>query len=96
MQEFLAAFHVSNVIPHEQQLQVMSKTFWDSMYNFMRMMYVGISGINSETFQGQRNVFTTDPAKLDHEDYAIKYMGGRQVLKSFFYLLYYNVIVLKC
>ena len=25
--------------------------------------------------QGQRNVFTTDPAKLDHEDYAIKYVG---------------------
>ena len=26
--------------------------------------------------QGQRNVFITGPAKLDHEDYAIKCVGG--------------------
>ena len=26
--------------------------------------------------QGQRNVFKTDQAKLDPEDYAIKCMGG--------------------
>ena len=26
--------------------------------------------------QGRRNVFTTGPAKLNHEDYVIKYMGG--------------------
>ena len=30
--------------------------------------------------QGWRNVFTTGPAKLDHEDYAIKCMGGWQLL----------------
>ena len=29
--------------------------------------------------QGRRNVFTTGPAKLDYEDYAIKCMGGRQL-----------------
>ena len=50
MQEFLAAHYVSNIIPHQQQLQLMNKTFWDTMYNFMWMMYVGISGINSQTF----------------------------------------------
>ena len=50
MQEFLAARHVSDSIPHEQQLQLMNKTFWDSMYSFMWMMYVGINGINSQTF----------------------------------------------
>ena len=29
--------------------------------------------------QGRRNVFTTSPAKLDHEDYAIKCVGGQQI-----------------
>ena len=29
--------------------------------------------------QDQRNVFTTGPAKLDHEDYAIKCVGGQQL-----------------
>ena len=29
--------------------------------------------------QGRWNVFTTGPAKLDHEDYAIKCVGGRQL-----------------
>ena len=52
MQEFLAAFHVSDVtvIPYEQQLSLMEKTFWKSMYSFMWMMYVGLNGINSKTF----------------------------------------------
>ena len=27
----------------------------------------------------RRNVFTTGPAKLDHKDYAIKCVGGRQL-----------------
>ena len=31
------------------------------------------------TMQGQRNAFTTGPAKLNHEDYAIKCVGGRQL-----------------
>ena len=50
MQEFLAAFYVTNIDPHEQQLSLMEKTFWDSTYIFMWMMYVGIKGINSQTF----------------------------------------------
>ena len=29
--------------------------------------------------QGRRNVFTTGPAKLDHKDYAIKWMAGHQL-----------------
>ena len=42
-------------------------------------------GINSSVMavvcpvQGRRNVFTTGPAKLDHEDYAIKCVGGQQL-----------------
>ena len=52
MQEFLAALHVSNitVTPYEQQLMLMETKFWNDMYNFMWMMYVGINGINSQTF----------------------------------------------
>ena len=30
--------------------------------------------------QGRQNVFTTGPAKLDHEDYAIKCVGGQQFM----------------
>ena len=30
------------------------------------------------TLQGRRNDFTTGPAKLYHEDYAIKCVGGQQ------------------
>ena len=29
--------------------------------------------------QGWRNVFTSGPATLDHEDYVIKCVGGRQL-----------------
>ena len=50
MQEFLAAFHVANIDPQEQQLSLMKKTFWNATYIFMWMMYVGIKGINSQTF----------------------------------------------
>ena len=52
MQEFLAAFHVSDVsiIPYEQQLSLMEDKFWNNMFIFMWMMYVGINGINSKTF----------------------------------------------
>ena len=50
MQEYLAALHVSNTVPYEQQLSLMNDTFWNSVYNFMWMMYVGINGINSRTF----------------------------------------------
>ena len=38
-------------------------------------------GQNCGLTQGRRNVFTTGPAKLDHEDYAIKCVGGRQLYK---------------
>ena len=52
MQEFLAAFHVSDttVTPYEQQLSLMEKTFWKSMYSLMWMMYIGINGVNSQSF----------------------------------------------
>ena len=50
MQEFLAAFHVSNSIPPKQQLRLMKETFWSNTYNFMWMMYIGINGINSHVF----------------------------------------------
>ena len=52
MQEFLAAFHISNITINlrEQQLSLMETTFWDGKYTFMWMMFVGINGINSETF----------------------------------------------
>ena len=50
MQEFLAAFHMSNSIPPKQQLRLMKETFWSNTYNFMWMMYIGINGINSQVF----------------------------------------------
>ena len=52
MQEFLAAYHVSNVMvnPCSQQLLLMERTFWDDVYKFMWVMYVGINGVDSRTF----------------------------------------------
>ena len=50
MQEFLAALYVSNTISSKQQLSLMEKTFFIGTYNFMWMMYVGINGIDSQTF----------------------------------------------
>ena len=49
MQEFLAAFYVSN-IPKHQQLSLIQKTFWNIVYSFMWIMYIGIKGINSQSF----------------------------------------------
>ena len=49
MQEYLAALHVST-LPDDEQLSLMKKTFWDDQYNFMWMMYVGITGIHSSNF----------------------------------------------
>ena len=49
MQEFLSAFHVTN-LPSEQRSSLMNKTFWDGHYNFMWMMFVGIVGIKSDIF----------------------------------------------
>ena len=34
---------------------------------------------NITIIQGRRNVFTTGQAKLDPEDYAIKWVGGQQL-----------------
>ena len=49
MQEYLAALHVS-ILSSYNQLLLMNKTFWDSQFNFMWMMYVGIIGVKSYTF----------------------------------------------
>ena len=47
MQEFLAAFYMSALQSSEQSLWI-KRTFWDSHFNFMWMMYVGIVGVKSE------------------------------------------------
>ena len=49
MQEYLAALHVSR-LPKKQQSLLMSKSFWDGHFNFMWIMYVGIVGVKSITF----------------------------------------------
>ena len=40
------------------------------------LLTVDIIFTNVCMYQGWRNVLTTSPAKLDHEDYAIKCVGG--------------------
>ena len=47
MQEFLAAFYVSALQNGQQSLWI-KRSFWDSHFNFMWMMYVGIVGVKSE------------------------------------------------
>ena len=49
MQEYLAAQHVT-ALPDDEQVSLMEKTFWDSQFNFMWMMYVGIVGVKAENF----------------------------------------------
>ena len=49
MQEFLAAFFISN-LPSKEQSAIIEKTFWDHHYTFMWMMYVGIVGTHSDVF----------------------------------------------
>jgi len=49
MQEYLAAFHVSN-LPEDLQSLKMKMSFWDGKYSFMWMMYVGIVGVHSSVF----------------------------------------------
>ena len=61
MQEYLAAFHVSN-LSDEEQSSLMEKTFWKEHFNFMWMMYVGIVGTKSKLFTdfiSKGNVFIT-------------------------------------
>ena len=49
MQEYLAAKHVT-ILPDKEQVSLMENTFWDSQFNFMWMMYVGIEGVKAENF----------------------------------------------
>ena len=48
-QEYLAALHVSTLSSLEQSI-LMGQTFWDSQFNVMWKMYVGIVGIESPAF----------------------------------------------
>ena len=70
MQEYLAAYYVST-LTGEKQLSLMKTTFWNDHFNFMWMMYVGISGVQSETFVR----FITKPV-------GYKYKGGLRILDS--------------
>jgi len=63
MQEYLAAHYVST-LTNENQSSVMKTTFWNDRFNFMWMMYVGISGIQSETFVR----FITNPIGYKRKD----------------------------
>ena len=47
MQEFLAAFYITT-LPTNQQSVWIKRTFWDSQFSFMWIMYVGIVGVKSE------------------------------------------------
>ena len=49
MQEYLAAYYVSN-LPEEQQRKLLQTTFWTSHFNFMWMMYAGIVGEKTGAF----------------------------------------------
>ena len=62
MQEYLVAYYVST-LTGEKQLLLM-KTFWNDHFNFMWMMYVGISGVQSETFVR----FITNPVGYKRKD----------------------------
>ena len=44
MQDYLAALHVST-LSSERQTSLLRQTFWDDIYYFMWMMYVGIVGM---------------------------------------------------
>ena len=104
MQEFLAAHYISNIIPQEQQLNLMNKTFWDSMYNFMWMMYVGINGINSQTFvqflykdqlgvkSTLSNHITSDKLKCLYLCQCFMEAKSEQVPKEIFSIFYNNEI----
>ena len=49
MQEFLAALHISR-LSDEEQLSLMQDMFWNENFNFMWMMYIGITGTKSKLF----------------------------------------------
>ena len=62
MQEYLAALHVT-VLSNKEQSFLMKKTFWEGHYSFMWVMYVGIVGVESNTFE---SFITSDDAKSDN------------------------------
>jgi len=49
MQEFLAAVHVSKLSVNEQ-LTLLDQTFWNGLFQYMWIMYIGTVGINSRAF----------------------------------------------
>jgi len=49
MQEYLAAVYVSR-LPTNEQLFLLHQTFWNGLYQYMWIMYIGTVGINSEAF----------------------------------------------
>ena len=66
MQEYLAAFYVSN-LPEEEQSSLMSKTFWDSQFSFMWMMYIGIvksRGVFMKFITSNTNVSGDTPLEI--------------------------------
>ena len=68
MQEYLAAFHVSR-LSIAYQLFLIKKIFWDSLFNFMWMMYVGIVGIKS-------NAFTSFIAQNHNKSHRTRALNG--------------------
>ena len=64
MQEFLAAFFISN-LPSEEQSTTIERTFWDKHYTFMWMMYVGIVGTDSDVFLKFINLESLSDTKED-------------------------------
>ena len=71
-----------NLCSHDQFLQAQSHIIAlnKRLLVFIVHMQCSSSAAHAVSSQGQRNVFTTDPAKLDHEDYAIKCVGGQHFL----------------
>ena len=49
MQEFLAAYHVAT-LSNDEQFCLLQETFWNGFFHYMWVMYVGITGVNSEAF----------------------------------------------
>jgi len=49
IQEYLAAYFVSNLPPDQQPVEI--KEFWTDHLSFMWMMFIGISGVQSAAFQ---------------------------------------------
>ena len=68
IQEYLAAFYVSN-LPEEEQSSLMSKTFWVSQFSFMWMMYIGIvksRGVFMKFITSNTNVSGDIPLEINN------------------------------